>query len=176
MSLKEKVMNRVEFKQFCGNLFINYGFKKSKNKYYLYGKDLLCSIEFQQSYSDAIYINYYFYLDVNNDDIYPTHYDSDVSKRMVVMSKDTYRGEHFMDACIEYERYQFDEIKPYIDKEFEEHIMPIIINGKNRLKEDLDYYVFAMFEEEAEKLLIKLGFPNIQEKMREYNDKGYWEE
>ena len=54
-------MNRVEFKQFCGNLFINYGFKKSKNKYYLYGKDLLCSIEFQQSYSDAIYINYYFY-------------------------------------------------------------------------------------------------------------------
>lgn len=33
-----------------------------------------------------------------------------------------------------------------------------------------------MFEEDAEKLLIKLGFPNIQEKIREYNDKGYWEE
>ncbi len=169
-------MNKKEFKQLCGNLFINYGFKKSKNKYYLYGKDLLCSIEFQHSISEAIYINYYFYLNVNKDDKYPTHYDSDISMRFTVMSKSTFRGEYFMDACIQYERYTFEEIKSYIDKEFTEYIMPIIINGKSKLIEKLDYYASEMFEEEAEEVLLKLQIPNITEKMDEFRKKGFFDE
>lgn len=105
-------MTRQEFKDFCHEEFIKRGFKKKKSVYYLHGKDLLCELYLQKSMSDAYYVEYDFFLG-NFPDIkkYPTIYDADISRRFTVLSKDTYEGEFFMDACIEYELYTEDEVK-----------------------------------------------------------------
>lgn len=151
-------MTRQEFKDFCHEEFIKRGFKKKKSVYYLHGKDLLCGLYLQKSMSDAYYVEYDFFLG-NFPDIkkYPTIYDADISRRFTVLSKDTYEGEFFMDACIEYELYTEDEVKKYFDEEFKRYIMPIIEGGKERLIQDLDYFLDEMFEEEIQKVLNKLG-------------------
>lgn len=150
-------MTRQEFKDFCNNEFIKRGFEKRKSVYYLEGKDLLCGLYLQKSISDAYYVEYNFFLEsYTNAKKYPTIYDADINRRFRVLSKDTYKGKHFMGACIEYELYTKEEIKKYFDKEFEEHIMPIIEGGKERLKLDLKYFFDEMFEEEIQSVLNKL--------------------
>ena len=89
---------------------------------------------------NAFYVEHDFFLDKYDNNHYPTIYESDVSQRFAVLSKDTYKGEHFMDAMIEYERYTEEELQPYFDNIFEEHIMPAIILGKEFILDDIDYY------------------------------------
>lgn len=150
-------MTKQEFKDFCHKEFTRRGFKKRKSVYYLKGKDLLCGLYIQKSMSDAFYVEYDFFLgDYLDDKKYPTIYEADIDMRFTVLSKDTYEGECFMDACIEYELYTEEEIKKYFDKEFEEHIMPIVKGGKERLKQDLEYFIDEMFEEEVQDVLHKL--------------------
>lgn len=151
-------MTKQEFKDFCHEEFTKRGFKKRKSMYYLQGKDLLCGLYLQKSMSDAYYVEYDFflgkYMDVKK---YPTTYEADIDMRIRVLSKDTYGGKYFMGACIEYDLYTREELKKYFDREFAEHIMPIIKEGKARLIKDLDYFFDEMFEEEIQKVLNKLG-------------------
>ena len=150
-------MNKQEFRDFCHKEFTKRGFKKKKSVYYLEGKDLLCGLYLQKSMSDAYYVEYnFFFGNYVDEKKYPTIYDADINMRFTVLSKDTYEGEYFMGACIEYELYSEEEIKKYFDKEFEEHIMPIIDGGKERLKQDLEYFFDEMFEEEIQSVLNKL--------------------
>ena len=108
-------MTKQEFIDFCHEEFVKRGFKKKgKTYYYLKGKDLLCGIYLQKSMSEAFYVNFYYCIGEYNDKkMYPKIYDSDISRRVVVWSKDTFKGEHFWDALIDYEEYTVEEIKPY---------------------------------------------------------------
>lgn len=150
-------MTKQEFKDFCHEEFTKRGFQKRKSMYYLKGKDLLCGLYLQKSMSDAYYVEYDFFLgDYSDTKSYPTIYESDIDMRIAVLSKDTFEGEYFMDACIEYELYTKEEIKKYFDKEFAEHIMPIVEKGRERLEQDLEYFFDEMFEEEIQNVLEKL--------------------
>ena len=136
-------MTTQEFKDYCDEEFTKRGFVKKKlNLYYLNtDKDILVSIYLQRSsYGGAYYINYDFYIGTY-DDIkrYPTYYESDMGSRMRVLSKQTINGERFMGALIEYERYTLDEIKPYIEAEFEKYIMPVLTRGKQHLIDNIDH-------------------------------------
>ena len=153
-------MTTQEFKDFCHEEFTKRGFVKKKlNNYYLNtDKGVLVSIYLQRSgYGTAYYINYNFYIgffDKVKD--YPPHYDSDLYHRICVLSKDTFKGEHFMDAMIELERYTIDEIKPYIDAEFDQYIMPVLTKGKQHIIDNLDHF-FSGTPEERVELLSKLN-------------------
>lgn len=150
-------MTKQEFKDFCHGEFIKRGFKKKKSVYYLHGKDLLCGLYLQKSMSDAYYVEYNFFLG-NYSDVkdYPSIYDADINMRFTVLSKDTYDGEYFMGACIEYELYSEEEVKKYFDEEFEKHVMPIVKEGKERIIQDWDYFSAEMFDEEIKSVLAKL--------------------
>lgn len=150
-------MTKQEFKDFCHEEFLKRGFVKKRAMYYLQGKEILCGFYLQKSMAEAFYVEYDFFLDYFDAKTYPTTYEADISWRISVLSKDTVNGEHFMDACIEYERYKKEEIKHYLDKEFDEHIIPIIQNGRERLMQDLEYYYEQMFDEEKEIILKKLS-------------------
>lgn len=151
-------MTKQEFIEFCHYEFTNRGFKKKKKMYYLNGKDLLCGLDIQKSMGEAFYINYCYFIG-RYDDIkqYPSYYDNDLSKRIEVLSKATYKGEHFMGGLIEYERYTKEELKPYFDEAFDRYIMPPITEGKNIILENKEYYLKTVFYEEKEELLNKLN-------------------
>ena len=61
-----------------------------------------------------------------------------------------------MDALIEYERYNVEEIKPYFEETFEKYIMPPILEGKKIILENQQHYFAALFPEERGKVLEKL--------------------
>lgn len=127
-------MDKNEFKTFCKKEFEARGFKKQKKAFYLVGQDLLCGIDLQKSdYGDVYYVNYYYFIgEFKNITNYPTHYESDIQGRIGVMSRrQTFQGEQFMTAQVEYEEYTEDELRPFFDKEFEETILPPINLGKN---------------------------------------------
>ena len=150
-------MTKQEFKDFCNEEFLNKGFVKKKSMYYLQGKDILCGLYLQKSIGDAFYVEYDFFLGEYKDmKKYPSKYSADISMRIPILSKATINGECFMGALIEYERYTTEELKFYFDKEFKEHIMPIIGGGKERLKQDLEYFFREMFEEEIQSVLNKI--------------------
>ena len=150
-------MTKQEFKDFCHEEFTKRGFVKRKKMYYLKGKDLLCGLYLQKSMAEAFYVEYDFfigeYCDVKT---YPTVYDSDIHRRILVLSKSTVDGEHFMDALIEYERYNIEEIKLYFEETFEKYIMPPILEGKKVLLEKQEHYFLALFPEERDAVLGKL--------------------
>ena len=50
------------------------------------------------------------------------------------------RGETFLSASIDYEEYTVDELKPYFDREFDEHILPAIRGGREYVKNNLDKF------------------------------------
>lgn len=150
-------MTKQEFKDFCHEEFIKRGFKKRKSMYYLKGKDLLCGLYLQKSMADAYYVEFdYFFGEYNDVKDYPTTYDSDIYRRILVLSKDTINGEHFMDACIEYGLYTKQELEPYFTQAFEKYIMPPILKGKKTILENQDFYLKAVFEHEMDNVLSKL--------------------
>lgn len=151
-------MEKQEFRDFCHEEFIKRGFVKKRNIYYLAGKEVLCGLHLQKSISDAYYVNCdYFIGDYANAKKYPTRYEADIPMRLCVLSKDTYEDEYFMDACISYELYTKEEIKKYFDIEFEEHIMPVIEEGKAKILKDSDYYFEELDDEEIANVLEKIN-------------------
>ena len=149
-------MTKEEFREFCHSEFTQRGFKKKKNMYYLKGKDLLVGLYLQKSMAEAYYVEFDFFIGEYDEKSYPTHYEADIYNRFTVLSKVTYKGEYFMDACVDYERYSIEEIKPYFDKTFDEYIMPPILNGKKYILGNLDYYLEATFPKDRQNVLDKL--------------------
>lgn len=144
-------MNAKEFKEFCHLEFTKRGFKKKKNMYYLKGKDLLCGLYLQKSIGPAYYVEYNFFIGKFDDPKnYPTYYEADLYYRFLILSKDTYKGKHFMGALFEYGEYTADEIRPYFDETFEKYIMPPILNGKESLWEYIDIYAVPMSKDKNE--------------------------
>lgn len=126
-------MNKNEFKAFCEKEFKAKGFKKYRNMFYLAGKDLMCGMWLQKSdYGSIYYVNFCYFIGNFNDlTDHPSHYDSNIIGRILVMSrKDTIQGNNFITALIEYEEYSETELKPYFNKNFEEKILPPIYQGK----------------------------------------------
>ena len=151
-------MDKKQFKEFCKNECISRGFKKVKNTFYLTGDDLLCSIDLQKSnYGDVYYVNYNFFIDdFSNTNIYPTHYESDIEGRIIVMSKkQTIEGKTFATALIEYEEYTEDELKKFFDEEFESKIMPPINEGKKYILDNLNKLYFLTLNQEEVKQKLK---------------------
>lgn len=145
-------MNKNQFKEFCKKEFESRGFRKVKNAFYLSGQDLLCGIDLQKSnYGNVYYVNYYYFIEnFKNIASYPTHYESDIQGRVAVMSrKQTYQGECFVTAQIEYEEYTEDELRPFFNKEFEETILPPIYQGKKYILENLNKKYFLTLNQEA---------------------------
>ena len=150
-------MDKKQFKEFCQNEFKARGFKKQRNVFYLTGRDLLCGIDLQKSnYGDVYYVNYYYFIGkFKNITNYPTHYESDIQGRIVVMSrKQTFQGKQFMTAQVEYEEYTEDELRQYFDKEFEEKIMPPLSEGKKYILDNLKkkYFLTLRQDEVLKKL------------------------
>ena len=138
-------MDKKQFKEFCKNEFKTRGFKKQNNAFYLAGRDLLCGIDLQKSnYGDVYYVNYYYFIgNFENVTNYPTHYESDIQGRIVVMSKKrAFQGKQFMTAQIEYEEYTEDELRCFFELEFEEKILPPIIRGKKYILLNLNTLYF----------------------------------
>lgn len=128
-------MIKEEFKQFCHMVFTQYGFRKKKNMYFQKGTDgLLCGLMLQGGY-DYYYINCYYFIGTFDErKSYPAYYEHDLYGRPIcVLSKDTFNGDHFMDAMIEYEEYTEKELMPYFEKAFCEIIMPPLLKGKGEI-------------------------------------------
>ena len=150
-------MTKQEFKDFCHEEFIKRGFVKKKKMYYLSGKDLLCGLYLQKSMGEAFYVEYDFFIgEYKEEKLYPTVYESDIDIRICVLSKQTIKGERFMGALIEYEKYDSEEIRPYFDEAFEKYIMPPILEGKRILLEKREHYFAELFSEERDAVLEKL--------------------
>ncbi len=89
----------------------------------------MCGIDLQKSnYSDYFYVNYFYFIgNLENVEKYPIHYDSDIQGRIAVMSvKDTFQGNKFLTAMIEYKEYTEAQLCPFFEKAFEEKILPPI--------------------------------------------------
>lgn len=150
-------MNKQEFKDFCHSEFIKRGFVKQRSMYYIHGEDLLCGIYMQKSMAEAYYVNFYFFIgEYENIKSYPKFSECDVYQRIVVLSKDTIKGEHFMTALIDYEKYTIEEIKPYFDKAFDEYIMPPVLQGKRKILDKKDYYLEGDLPSQISKTMKKL--------------------
>ena len=150
-------MNTQEFKDFCHNLFLKYGFTKVKKMYYLKCKEILCGIYLQRSIAKGYYVNLNFYIGEYNDKrSYPTH-TSDIYRRLTVPSKcKDNNGKYFMDAFIEYELYTEEEIEPYFVNTIEKYIVPLMTEGKKYVLENQDFYLKAVFKYEMDAVLSKL--------------------
>ena len=106
---------------------------------------------------EAFYVEYDFFIgEYKEEKLYPTVYESDIDIRICVLSKQTIKGERFMGALIEYEKYDSEEIRPYFDEAFEKYIMPPILEGKRILLEKREHYFAELFPEERDVVLKKL--------------------
>ena len=129
-------MDRQEFKQFCHNEFLDQGFAKIKSMYYLRGiDDTLCGIWLKKSNYGSVYtvMFYYFFGDTTVSKFFPTHSEYDLVGYIKVLSKDTVRGQHYLSGTIDYEKYTVEELKPYFERAFEEHILPPLKIGKSHI-------------------------------------------
>ena len=90
--------------------------------------------------------------EISNVKKYPTTYDSDVYRRIGVLTKE----DKTLTGLIDYELYTPDELRPYFDKAFEEHIMPAIHYGKSCILKEADYYYHLFADDEWEEFLEKL--------------------
>ena len=153
-------MNKDEYRKFCHEEFIKRGFKRQKGMYYLSNQDgLLCALRLQGSYGAAYYVNcYYFIGNYSNPKEYPSHSEFDLYDRPItVLSRDTYKGEHFMTALIEFEKYTVEELLPYFNQAFEEIIMPPLVNGKQELLMNIERWGFPLpFVKSKEEVMQKL--------------------
>ncbi len=151
-NIEEIVMDSKQFKIFCENEFKNKGFKKNKKAFYLFGKDVLCGIDWQRSrYSNSYYVNYYFFIgDFSSRKNLPLYYESDIQGRIKVLSKEqNFQAKQFMTPLIEYEKYTENELKDYFDFEFENVILPPIIRGKEYILHNLNSKYFSIHSTEV---------------------------
>ena len=151
-------MEKKEFVEFCGNEFKKHGFKKGKKYFYMVGKDLLCGMDLQKSnYGNVYYVNFFYFIgDYSASTILPTHYESDIQGRILAMSKtQTYQGERFMTALIEYEEYAEDELQVFFDKEFKEKVLPPITQGKKYILDNLGKVYFLTLRQDEVKRKLK---------------------
>lgn len=150
-------MDKKQFKAFCKQEFKSRGFEQQKNVFYLGGKDILCGIALQKSnYSNSYYINFYFFLgEYDNAKDYPICYDLDVQGRIAVMSKtQMINNKHFLTSAIEYEEYTEEELRSYLNKEFEERILPPLYQGKKYILDNLGtLYSLTLHKDEVIKKL-----------------------
>lgn len=147
-------MDKSDFKAFFKRELEIRGFKKKKNIFYLLGQDLLCGVDLQKSnYGNIYYVNYYYFIgNFENNEDYPTYYESDIQGRFSVLSKkQTFQGEKFMTAQIEYEEYTQSELKLFFDKEFEEKVLPPIFRGKKYILDKLNTLYFLTLNQEKVK-------------------------
>ena len=140
-------MDKIEFKKYCNEEFKRRGFKKiRKNEWHYKGInniDCILWIDFVwQSYE----INYFYFIDWK-EDRFPEITDCDLVGAFILLSKDTIKGEKFMTSRINYLKYELEEIEPYFNLEFEEHVMPVLEIGKERLKEELETYLYKWHKE-----------------------------
>lgn len=134
-------MNKKEFFELCHVAFINRGFNKNRKMYYKYQNNILCCLYFQKSYGEAYYISYHFYFDYSfNMFKLPDRFSSDLSKRFNILSRQTINGKRFMGSLIEYIDYTQEELIYYFDSIFDQHIMPVLIEGKKYILKDINYY------------------------------------
>lgn len=129
-------MDSKEFKKFCKDEFTKRGFRKVKNEFYRQGNGVLCSLHLQHSdFGSIYYINICFYIGTFADKDYPTRYDYDFCGRFSAMTKKATQmgGGHFLSSGIEYNYYTEDELRPYIEKGFEEMIYPVLEHGKKKI-------------------------------------------
>lgn len=152
-------MDKQEFKGFCHDLFLEYGFTKVKNMYYLKCKDLLCGIRLNRSIAQAYYVDLLFFIGEYNDKkSYPTMRISDMQRCFTVPSKcKDSTGKYFMDGCIEYELYTKNEIEPYFVDTLEKYVVPLMIEGKKYVLENQDFYLKAVFKHQMDAVLNKLN-------------------
>ena len=151
-------MDKKEFQSFCKMEFEARGFSKVKKRYYLFGKNVLCSIELQKSnFSNSYYINFYFYIDLDKEpDSFPPTFAFDVQGRLLAMSKtQTIEGKHFLTSAIEYEKYTEEELRLHFDREFGDRILPPIYQGKQYIGENLGKLYSLTLNRET--VLEKLG-------------------
>ena len=154
-------MEKQEFKDFCHNLFLKYGFTKVKKMYYLKCKDILCGLSLNHSMARAYYVYLDFFVGEYNDKkTYPTAGFSDMRRCFEVLSKDTVNGKHFMDGMIEYELYTIEEIEPYFVDTIEKYVLPLITEGKEYVLENQDFYLKEVFKYELDTVLNKLNAPH----------------
>ena len=154
-------MEKQEFKTFCHNLFLKYGFTKVKKMYYLKCKDILCGISLNHSMARAYYVDLDFFVGEYNDKkTYPTISSSDMGRCFEVPSKDTVNGKHFMDGMIEYGLYTKEEIEPYFIDTIEKYVLPLITEGKTYVLENQDFYLKEVFKHKMDDMLNKLNTPN----------------
>ena len=151
-------MNKQEFKTFCHNLFLKYGFTKVKKTYYLKCKDILCGICLTHSMGQAYYVDLLFFVGEYTDKkTYPTITSSDMDGSFTVPSKcKDNTGEYFMDGCIEYNRYTKEEIEPYFVATIEKYVIPLITEGKKYVLKNQDFYLKEVFKYELDDVLKKL--------------------
>ena len=154
-------MEKQEFKTFCHNLFLKYGFTKVKKMYYLKCKDILCGISLNHSMAQAYYVDLDFFVGEYNDKkIYPTISSSDMGRCFVVPSKcKDSTGKYFMDGCIEYEHYTIEEIEPYFVETIEKYVLPLTTEGTKYVLENRDFYLKDVFKHEMDTVLNKLNVP-----------------
>lgn len=160
----------TEFKAICHDEFVKRGFKRSsknRNVYYLKGIDKVLSsiyIQTTQYGGGAAYINLDYYIgDFDDPKSYPTHYESDLGKRMVVWSKDTFKGEHYWNSFIGYREdiknsYSEAEIRELINKNFDEWAILPVHEGRKKLLElfESGKLKIGAFGKTAEEVFAKL--------------------
>lgn len=150
-------MTKEEFKQFFHEEFVRHGFQKRRSVYYRKSShDLLCGLYLQGGYDDY-YINCdYFIGKFDNRKAYPGQYDFDLYGRPIcVLSKDTFQGKTFMDAMIDYSRYDPEELKPWFDKAFTERILPPLEKGKQELLAHFDEWTTPLVGEKTRESVLK---------------------
>ncbi len=128
-------MDSKEFKKFCKDEFTKRGFRKVKTCYYCQGNGVLCSLYLQHSrFGPDYYINIYFYIGDFSDKEYPILDEHDFYGRFTAMTKTLkHNGKTFLWSQIEYPYYTEDELRPYIEKGFEEMIDPVLEHGKKEI-------------------------------------------
>lgn len=153
-------MTKEEFQQFCKNYFLERGYRKKRNDYYLIGESgILSSIDLQKSqFGPKYYVNFNFYLD-NYIDVplskFPSCYDSDIDGRIGIMTVSTEDNEEcFETYSFEYEKYTPEMLKPHFDKAFDKVIFPPLKLGKKYILENLNilYHLTLNPEEVLKKL------------------------
>ena len=127
-------MTKQEFKALCHQEFTKRGFVKKKSSYYRIGIDgLLCKLSFQSSYGTAYYINCDYYLCISSMEISADIQPELMGRVFRVLSKDTIKGKPFSSALIDYQRYSLEELTPFIDRAFDDYVLPPLENGRAEL-------------------------------------------
>ncbi len=149
-------MTKEEFKTFCKDEFARRGFRKHKNAYYLKGPDgdLCCLFLTKSNYGPSYYVDCRYNIQSPDDTNLPPYHDTDMQIwgiRVMTKSEHDQSGNTFLSSMIDYEDFTADELKVFFDKDFEEHIMPVIHGGREYVKNNLDKFSLHVLRGERAK-------------------------